>query len=64
VTVRIMTSRLWVHVEEKEDVTGEGVVPGLPEPADLASQLTDILADVTKDDGYLGWRVLRVEPAS
>jgi hypothetical protein len=54
---------LRVTAEPKDDVTGEGVPPGLPLPGDLASRMQDLLADVTKHDGQLGWRVTAVRPA-
>jgi hypothetical protein len=54
---------LRVTAERKDDETIEGVPPGLPLPGDLASRVQDVLADVTKHDGQLGWRVIAVRPA-
>jgi hypothetical protein len=54
---------VFITVEEKEDVTGEGIVPELPPPGVLDRQLTDTLADVTNHDGLIGWRVISVEGA-
>lgn len=55
-------------IEPKEDQTLEGVQPGLPTGAGLASYLDDILGDRTKHDGNLGWRVIgakaTIHPAS
>jgi hypothetical protein len=58
-----MDYELRVTAEPKDDVTIEGVRPALPLPGDLASRLQDVLADVTKHDGLLGWRVTAVRPA-
>jgi hypothetical protein len=54
---------LAVEVEEKEDETLDGVRPDLPGAPQLCARLTDVLADVTKHDGQLGWRVTLVRPA-
>jgi hypothetical protein len=54
---------VFIHVEEAEDVSPEGVEPSLPSPAALAARLTDVLADQTKHDMTTGWRVIAVERA-
>jgi hypothetical protein len=58
------TYTVLVDVDPKEDVTGEGIRPSLPSAGALSSRLTDVLADVTKHDGMVGWRVLRVRVAA
>lgn len=47
-------------IEPKEDVTIEGVLPALPSRADLAAYLESMLADKTKHEGLIGWRVISV----
>jgi hypothetical protein len=47
-------------IEPKQDVTIEGGEPGLPDRASLASYLESSLADQTKHDGGIGWRVISV----
>jgi hypothetical protein len=47
-------------IEPKEDVTIEGEEPGLPDRAALASYLESNLADQTKHDGGIGWRIITV----
>jgi hypothetical protein len=54
---------VFIHVEEAEDVSLEGVEPSLPSPEVLAARLTDVLADQTKHDATTGWRVIAVERA-
>lgn len=54
---------LRVTIEPKEDVTIENAAPQLPASEAAASYLEDNLADLTKHDGLIGWRVLRVRPA-
>jgi hypothetical protein len=59
---------LAIRVEAKEDDTTEGVHPWVATPEELASHAEDILGDVTKHDGQLGWRttsvtVVGTEPA-
>ena len=49
-----------VVVQPREDVTGEGVPPEVPDPDAMCSRLSDVLGDVTKHDGRLGWRVVRL----
>jgi hypothetical protein len=51
---------LAVRVEAKEDDTTEGVHPWVAAPEELASHAEDILGDVTKHDGQLGWRTTSV----
>ena len=50
-------------VEEKDDVTLDGQEPELPVAAALAVTVQDHLADITKHDAGLGWRVTAVTPA-
>lgn len=47
-------------VEEKEDATTDGQEPELPTTAGLAVTAQDHLADITKHDAQLGWRVTAV----
>ena len=60
-----MEATTWVNliltVEAKDDITGEGVSPHLPAPGEVAAALSDSIADLTKHDGQLGWRVVVVE---
>lgn len=49
-----------ITIEPKEDVTTEDEEPGFPDRADLASYLESNLADQTKHDGGIGWRVISV----
>ena len=56
----MITVAVLVDIEEKEEPTEEVILPWPPSHADLTSRLTDVLADQTKHDGLLGWRVLRV----
>lgn len=49
-------------IEPKEDVTGEGVQPVMPAPADVASWAGDRLNDWSKHEGQIGWRITRVIP--
>jgi hypothetical protein len=58
-----VTITLTVFVEAKEDDTAEGVHPYVATPEELASHAEDILGDVTKHDGQIGWRVTRVDLA-
>jgi hypothetical protein len=51
-----------VEVEAKDAVTYENVAPGLPAPLALASRLSDVLADETRSDALIGWRVTVVAP--
>jgi hypothetical protein len=55
------TVNLLITVEEKDGDTGEGVHPALPAIGDVAFHLADRVADDTKHDGRLGWRVVGVE---
>ena len=57
------TITLLIDIEEKEEPSNEVVLPWPPTATELASRLTDELADVTKHDRLLGWRVLRVREA-
>ena len=59
----MITVAVLVDIEEKEEPTEEVILPWPPSHADLTSRLTDVLADQTKHDGLLGWRVLRVRIA-
>jgi hypothetical protein len=51
---------LTVTVEEKDGVTPDGVVPELPFGAEVASVIRDEMADSTKRNMQLGWRVTEV----
>lgn len=51
----------YVAIEPKEDVTQDGLPPGLPTGADFDSYLSSYLADQTKHDGSIGWRILSVK---
>jgi hypothetical protein len=53
-----------LEIEPKEDETGEGVQPGIPSESELASYLRDLLADTTKRDERIGYRILRVDTAT
>lgn len=55
-----MRFMLLVTADPKEDDTTEGVHPWVPTPDELASHAEDILGDVTKHDGQLGWRTTNV----
>lgn len=57
------TITVLVDIEEKEEPSEEVILPWPPTDADLTSRLTDVLADNTKHDGLLGWRVLQVRTA-
>jgi hypothetical protein len=46
-----------LRVEEKEDETGDGVQPHMPDAAEVAHELGSMLQDVTKHDSMIGWRV-------
>ncbi len=46
-----------VTVEPKEDVTIEGVAPHVPSGSEVAGALFDQVADWTKHEAQLGWRV-------
>lgn len=54
---------VFVWVETKEETTVDGVEPVLPTPAELGARLTDVLADQTKHDATIGWRITAVEHA-
>ncbi len=54
---------VFIWVEAKEETTGEGAEPAIPAPEELSRRLTDVLADQTKHDGTIGWRVVSVEHA-
>ena len=56
--------RLDLIIEAKEDETIEGVPPGFPAPAESAEFAQNLLADVTKHEAMLGWRVTRVQPVA
>jgi hypothetical protein len=51
---------LAVRVEAKEDDTTEGAHPWVATPDELASHAENILGEVTKHDGQLGWRTTSV----
>jgi len=51
-----------LDIEPKEDETGEDIQPVMPTAAEATPRLQDILQDVTKHDGMIGWRVTRVSP--
>ena len=57
------TITVLVDIEEKDEPSEEMILPWPPTDADLTSRLTDVLAAITKHDGLLGWRVLRVRIA-
>lgn len=57
------TITVLVDIEEKEEPSEEVILSWPPTRADVASRLNDVLADYTKHDGLLGWRVLRVRIA-
>jgi hypothetical protein len=46
-----------LRVEEKEDETGDGVQPHMPDAAEVARELDSLLQDITKHKGMIGWRV-------
>ena len=56
-----LTIPVLITVEPKEDVTAEGTEPSYPTTQELSSRISDVLGDVTKHDGMIGWRVMRVE---
>jgi hypothetical protein len=47
-------------VEEKDDVTPDGIDPELPFSADVAVAIGDELLDSTEHNAQLGWRVVAV----
>jgi hypothetical protein len=53
---------LIVTVEEKEDVTLDNQEPELPTGAELAVTVHDHMADITKHEAQLGWRITAVRP--
>ena len=54
------TVTVLVDIEEKEEQSDEVIMTWPPSNADLVSRMEDTLVDITKHDGLLGWRVLRV----
>lgn len=60
-----MTERAYMavlFVEDKEDETAEGVPPGFPSADELCSWLGERVDDLTKHEGLVGYRVLRIVP--
>jgi hypothetical protein len=55
--------RMDVTAEAKDDETGEGVLPHLPDPLSAAVAVQDTMANLTKHDGRFGWRITQVRPA-
>lgn len=47
-------------VEPKEDETPDGVQPTTPTAQEMLPYLNDHLNDMTKHDGMLGYRIMRV----
>jgi len=56
--------RVDLIIEAKEDETIDGVPPGVPGTGASAEFTENLLADVTKHEAQLGWRVTRVRPVA
>ena len=56
--------RVDLTIEAKEDETGDGIAPRVPALAESVARLHDTVADNTKHDTMIGWRVTSVRPAA
>lgn len=56
--------RVDLIIEAKEDETIDGVPPGVPGTSASAEFAENLLADVTKHEAQLGWRITRVRPVA
>ena len=59
-----MNINITVTVEAKDEFSGPDgnwQAGALPEPEEAVSRLRDIILDITKRDGIIGWRVTGIE---